>query len=392
MLRRRRFAATALIAVVGVTSAVTLAEAWDTDKPAAVRASATGAARPSPQATESLSVVVDGNAPASPANVYSAIAPGHVSVAVNGIQPRVYVPNNGSNTVDVIDPTTYKVIDHYAVGVEPQHITPSWNMKRLYVGNTYSNTLTVIDPKTGKPIGTKNVFDTYNLYFTPDGKRAVDVAERMNTLFIYDPQSWEILDKVTIPWAGGDHMDFSADGSYLMLSTEYAGRLVKVDTKSWKVTGSVPLSGSPVDVKISPNGKVFFVANQIRDGVSVVDPVRMKEVAFIPTGRGAHGFCVSRDARFLYVTNRLAGTISVVSFDTRKVVKTWNVGASPDMLQLTPDGTELWVSNRYDGTISVVSTKTGKVTHVIRVGTNPHGLTYFPQPGRYSIGHNGVYR
>ncbi len=327
-----------------------------------------------------------------PAGVYDAVTTGKISPSLRDIKPRVYVPNNGSNTVDVIDPTTYKVIDHYSVGIGPQHITPSWDLRHLYVGNTYSNTLTVIDPKTGKPAGTKSVFDTYNLYFTPDGTSAIDVAERMNTLFIYNPQTWQIRNRVAIRWAGADHMDFAADGSYLLLSTEYAGRLVKVDTRTWKVTGSVALGGSPVDVKVSPDGTVFFVANQVRNGVSVVDPAKMKEIAFIPTGKGAHGFCVSRDAKDLYVSNRLAGTVSVISFVTRRVVKTWNVGGSPDMLQVTPDGRELWVSNRYDGRVSVVSTASGKVTHVIRVGANPHGLTYFPQPGRYSIGHNGVYR
>jgi len=50
------------------------------------------------------------------------------------------------------------------------------------------------------------------------------------------------------------------------------------------------------------------------------------------------------------------------------------------------------MSNRYSGTVAVVDTRTGKITKVIQVGRDPHGLAYFPQPGRYSIGHNGVYR
>jgi YVTN family beta-propeller protein len=311
---------------------------------------------------------------------------------VKGVKARVYVPNNRSNTVDVIDPRTFRVVAHYSVGTYPQHITPSWDLKHLYVGDTYSNTLTVIDPRTGKPTGTVSVFDPYNLYFTPDGTRAIDVAERLNTLFFYNPHTWKLIGSVHIPWGGADHLDFSADGRYLMLSTEYAGRIVKVAVKSMKIVGSIGVSGSPVDVKVAPDGSVFFVANQIRNGVSVVDPVRMKEIAFIPTGPGAHGFCVSRDARSLYVSNRLAGTISVLRFATRRIVATWKVGGSPDMLQVTPDGRQLWVSNRYSGTVSVIGTRSGRVLHVIPVGSSPHGLTYFPQPGRFSIGHNGVYR
>ena len=101
---------------------------------------------------------------------------------------------------------------------------------------------------------------------------------------------------------------------------------------------------------------------------------------------------MSRDARDLYVSNRLAGTISVISFASQRVVHTWHVDGSPDMLQVSADGRLLWASNRYDGTVSVISTKTGHVLHTIRVGSSPHGLTLFPQPGAFSLGHNGVYR
>jgi YVTN family beta-propeller protein len=94
----------------------------------------------------------------------------------------------------------------------------------------------------------------------------------------------------------------------------------------------------------------------------------------------------------LYVTNRLAGTISVIDFSSRKVVATWDVGGSPDMIQVTPVGKQVWVSNRFGTTVEVISTVTGHIIHQIEVGPDPHGLAYFPQPGRFSLGHNGVYR
>ena len=99
----------------------------------------------------------------------------------------------------------------------------------------------------------------------------------------------------------------------------------------------------------------------------------------MPTGRGAHGLAISRDTRALYVANRLAGTISVIDFEAWGVAATWWIGGSPDMLQVSPDG-------------YVVDTGSGQLTHRLRTGAAPHGLTFFPQPDRYSIGHNGVYR
>lgn len=324
--------------------------------------------------------------------VWDGMATSRLSPRVADIPARVYVPNNRSNTLTEIDPATFRVIRTIRVGTGPQHVTPSWDMRHLYVGNTYSNTLTEIDPMSGRAVRTISVPDPYNLYFTPDGSLAIDVAERLQRLFFFDPHTWALRGSVAIPWAGADHLDFSANGRYLLLSTEYAGQVVKVNVSERRVVGSVHVGGSPVDVKLSPDGEVFYVANQVRGGVSVIDPVHMREVRFIRTGAGAHGFCISRDARELYVSNRLAGTISVLNFASGRVERTWHVGGSPDMMQVSADGAELWVSNRYDGTVSVVATRNGRVIRTIHVGSEPHGLTLFPQPGRFSIGHNGVYR
>jgi len=325
-------------------------------------------------------------------NVYESILAGETSPAVAGIPERVYVPDSGGSTVDVIDPSTYKVISRLNVGQVPYHVTPSWDMTSLYVANDRSNTLTVIDPRTATIRATIPVQHPYNLYFTPDGARAIVVAERLKRLEFRDPHTWATIKTVDIPWPGVDHIDFSADGSYLLASTEFAGVVVKVDTVRMEVTGLVTVGGQPIDVRLSPDGTLFYVANQARNGVSVIDPQAMKEVGFIPTGKGAHGLQISRDTRFLYVSNRLAGSISVIDFATHRVVATWNIGGSPDMLQVSPDGSQLWAAGRFDRAVYVVSTASGALLQRIPVGVQPHGLTYFPNVGRISLGHNGVYR
>jgi YVTN family beta-propeller protein len=261
------------------------------------------------------------------------------------------------------------------------------------VDNAQSGQLTEIDPATGKAGRTiTDVTDPYNMYFTPDGSKAIVVAEEHRRLDFRDPKTWKVIRSLRIPWAGIDHMDFTADGRYALASTEFAGVLVKVDTETMTIAGTLDVGGLPIDVRLARDGSVFYVANQGRHGVSIVDPAAMKEVGFLPTAKGAHGMAVSRDARSLYVSNRLAGSISVIDFATRTVVATWKVGGSPDMEQVSSDGTQLWVSNRFHGTVTVVDTRTGKTLKVIRTGGSPHGLCYFPQPGRFSLGHNGVYR
>jgi YVTN family beta-propeller protein len=317
------------------------------------------------------------------------------------MKPRVYVPDEQNGTVAVIDPSTFKIVDRYPVGASPEHVTPDWDLRRLYVEAAFGNRLAVIDAATGRPSGRHNMVGPYNLYFTVDGTMAIVVLDSSKAgvkyggskqISFYDRRTWRLLKALDIPYAGADHMDFSADGSYFVLSAEYSGTLVKVDVAKKKIVAVLRVGGDPIDVRLSPDGKVFYVANQLRNGVSIIDPVRMRELAFVPTGRGAHGLAVSRDSRSLYVTNRVAGTLSVIDFATRKRVRTSRIGGSPDMIALSPNGTQLWISNRYGGTVSVVNARTGAVIRLIRVGGRPHGLAYFPQPGRFSLGHNGIYR
>jgi YVTN family beta-propeller protein len=391
--RPARILAAALLAFVILSPAgVVFAVVWTTPYLAPVPESVapTGPIRVQPAPD-----VQAASLPAAPVNVYANIMSGVVPCPLCKIPPRVYVPNSGAGTVDVINPLTFKVIDHFAVGSIPHHIAPAWDMSALYVDNEGSSSLTVINIHTGRPSGTISIPYPYNIYFTPDGTKAIDVVERLQRIEFRDPRhGWRLLASVAIPWAGADHMDFSADGSYLMISTEYTGMVAKVDVNKMKLVGYVRVGGLPIDVKLSPDGTVFYVSNQGRSGVSVVDPIAMKEIQFIKTGNGAHGFQISRDTKSLYVSNRLEGSFSVIDFATRKVVAKWYIpgGGSPDMLQLNPAGTQLWASGRYNGTVYVMSTVTGKLIAKIAVGSEDHGLTYFPNVGLHSLGHNGVYR
>jgi YVTN family beta-propeller protein len=388
----------AILFVVAVVSpaGVVFAVVWTAPPVTTVASQATSAGDTQPARMLPAPDVQPVSLPAPDFNVYANTLSGVVPCPLCDIPPRVYVPNSMAGTVDVIDPLTFKVIDHYGVGAIPHHIAPAWDMSALYVDNEGSSKLTVIDIHTGRPNGqTISIPFPYNLYFTPDGTKAIDVVERLQRIEFRDPHNgWALIKSVAIPWPGADHLDFSADGSYLMISTEYSGVVARVDVVNMRLDGYVRVGGLPIDVKLSPDGRYFFVTNQGKMGVSVIDPATMSEIQFIPTGRGAHGLQVSRDTKSLYVSNRLEGSISVIDFATRTVVAKWHIpgGGSPDMLQLNPEGTQLWASGRYNKTVYVMSTVDGTLLAKIPVGSEDHGLTYFPNVGLHSLGHNGVYR
>jgi DNA-binding beta-propeller fold protein YncE len=339
-----------------------------------------------------------GHAPADPDNVYSGTAPADLSSVVKGDPQLVYVPNTLSNTVDIISQRTLKVIGSFATGALPQHVTPAWNLKTLWVDNDVGNTLTPINPRTAKPGKPIPVEDPYNLYFTPDGRYAIVVAERLRRLDFRQPNTMRLKHSLSVPMcAGVDHMDFSADGRYAYASCEFASRMIEVDLRSQKVIRTLSLdngSASPQDVKLSPDGQTLYSADQMAGGLWEINPNTFKVMGFLKTGAGAHGLYPSRNDKYLYVSNRQAGTISVVSFATKKVVKTWQLPlpASPDMGNVSADGKTLWLSGRYNSVVYAINTITGKLRAAIPVGDGPHGICVWPQPGSYSLGHTGILR
>ena len=366
-------------------------------------------------------------------NLYSETRMDQLLPAVKEDLARVYVPNLRGNNVTVIDPATLKVVDTFKVGRAPQHIVPSWDMRTLWVANNAERgndgSLTPVDPRTGKPGQAIPVDDPYNVYFTPDGQSTIIVAEAKHRLDFRDPKTLKLQYSIDAPkCAGINHGDFSIDGRYAIFTCEFEGTVVKIDLVKKAVLGYLKLEmpktrfkggakspnpleteictvtkGMPQDIRISPNGKIFYVADMEADGVHVLDGDAFKEVGFITTGVAAHGLYPSRDAKLLYVANRGShsihgkpngpGSVTVIDFASGKVLNNWPVpgGGSPDMGNVSNDGKWLWLSGRFDDVVYRFDTDSGRVDQV-KVGKEPHGLAIWPQPGRYSLGHTGNFR
>ncbi|MEO7107718.1 MAG: YncE family protein [Rhodoferax sp.] len=371
--------------------------------------------------------VIDSN------NLYSETTTGKLSPAVVNDLERIYVPNLRSNNVTVIDPNTMKVVDRFKVGRSPQHIVPSWDLRTLWVANNAERakdgSLTPINPLTGKPGKAIPVDDPYNLYFTPDGQSAIVVAEARHRLDFRDPKTLAMQYSIDVPKCGGvNHGDFSIDGKFAIFTCEFEGSIAKIDLVKKSVVGYLKLAlpktrfkdvssagnpfeteicsaskGMPQDIRISPNGKIFYVADMEADGVHLIDGETFKEVGFIATGVASHGLYPSRDGKLLYVSNRGShsihgkrkgpGSVTVIEFASNKIVANWPVpqGGSPDMGQVSNDGKWLWLSGRFDDEVYRFDTTSGAVTK-IAVGQEPHGLAVWPIPGRYSLGHTGNLR
>ena len=426
-------AGTAALALVGALLWVGAQRNLATAQAASPAASATAA--PAVLTIPGMPPVIDAR------NLYSETAAGKLSPALAGDLERIYVPNLRGNDVYVVDPAAMKVVDRFKVGRSPQHVVPSWDLRTLWVTNNAERrtdgSLTPIDPRTGKPGPAIDVDNPYNMYFTPDGKSAIVVAEARKRLDFRDPKSMALQYSIDVPGCPGvNHADFSIDGRTAIFTCEFSGTLAKIDLVERKVLGYLKLQmpatrfkevpgaprtkpgqawepgeselctatkGMPQDIRSSPDGKRFYIADMHADGVHIVDAASFKQVGFIATGLGAHGLYPSRDGKRLYVANRGShkihgsrlgnGGVAVIDFATEKIVARWGVpgGGSPDMGNVSADGKYLWLAARYDDVIYRFDTASGDVVQ-IKVGAEPHGLTVWPQPGRYSLGHTGNLR
>lgn len=418
---RPRALALALTLAAALTA--TACSGGSADRAVGASASPSAAAVSGSPAGEASGSATPSPSPSTAYNVYAGTAPDKFSAAVQGHRELVYVPNTLSNSVQVIDPKTYQIVDRFGTGKDPHHVVPSWDLKTLYVNDTQGNDLVPIDPVTGKPGAKIPVVDPYNLYFTPDGSKALVIAERFNRIDVTDPVTFKLERSLAMPCGGPNHLDYSKDMDVFVISCEFTGHLIVVDKdvtevkkvidlspiatpgatspeEAWHGTGKPQAglrkghSAMPQDVRLTPNGKYFLAADMLRNGVWVIDAATLEYVKFIQTGKGAHSVYPSRDTKRLFVANRDEGSVTVLDAETLDNVAKWIIpgGGSPDMGGVTADGSEFWLSGRYHAEVYVFDTTTGELKHRIKTDAGSHGLLVWPQPGAFSLGHTGNMR
>lgn len=408
-----------LVAAVLLLSSCTIQAAGDTSRSALTTTSGpsptTSFVTTSPTSPTSATSTTS----TSPVNIYAGAAAGKLSDTATKARALVYVPNSSANTVQVIDPATFRVIGTYSTGGQPQHVVPSWDMKALWVNDTLGNDLVRIDPTTGKPGKRVKVQDPYNLYFTPEGAHALVMAERLRRIDVLNPRTMALERSLSVPCRGVNHADYSADLSFFVASCEFSGKLLVIDRQATRLIKVIDLnptktpgatsaheamrmggprsnlvpgaSAMPQDVRLTPDGTRFLVADMLRNGIWVINASTQGIERFIPTGKGAHGIYPDRAGRRMFVSNRDEGSISVLDSSSLAITATWRIpgGGSPDMGGVTADGSQLWLSGRYHSEVYVLNTTTGGLIKRIKVNGGPHGLLVWPQPGSFSLGHTG---
>ncbi|WP_433328981.1 YncE family protein [Spirillospora sp. CA-294931] len=316
---------------------------------------------------------------------------GMLTPGARSLPPRVFVPNPGGGTVDVIDPRTLRLAGRVKVGRGTTRVVPSWDLRKLWVDAR--GTLVPLSPRSAKRGAPLKLGAPGPLYFPPDGRDALVLGPRR--LDVRDPLTLVPRASLPLPCSASGHADFSADASALLATCTSSARLVRLSLSTRKVAATLrlPKGSAPSAVRLSPDGRTFYVADPAKGGLWLIDASRFRVTSFVPTSPGARGLVLSRDTQRLHVVG--ATTVATVSFTTRKVTSRW-----PLPRALTPavpggisaDGTTLWLSAPKAGTVYALSAHTGRLQAKLKTGGTPQAPVPYPQPARYSLGGPALYR
>jgi DNA-binding beta-propeller fold protein YncE len=314
-------------------------------------------------------------AASSSPDVYAATGPDMLTAAARRIPARLYVPHGP--VVDVFDQKTLRPVGRITTKAAVRQVVPSWDLGTLWISGAHSLTpLSAVTGRSGRPV---KIPGPYTLHFTPDGLSALIIAGRK--LEFRNPRTMALRSTVLLPCTANGSADFSAGGEFLVASCRYSRKtagLVRVDWLGGKVTDTLKFRTDPQNVRLAPDGSVFYVADT--DRVRVIDASPLRQLATVRTGPGTHALTPSRDGTALYVTTK--STIATLAFATRSVTRAWPIPSATDLGGVSADGSVLWMYGPKQ--VFALSPVTGLVLR--RLPRPATQLTVYPQPGRYSLG------
>ena len=301
---------------------------------------------------------------------FSALQPAHANVVV--------VLNSRDATVKLLDPVTYAETATFAVGKEPHHLMSTPDEKSLIVASSVGNELIFLDPKSGKVQRTvKDVYDPYQIGFSPDQKWFVTASLRLDRVDIYKYEGGNLTLSKRIPLAKlPSHMAFNAASNMVFVTQQGSDQVSAIDLTTQTVKWTMSVGKLPAGIAVTPDDKYLLVGIMGSDYVEVIDWRTQKTVKRIKAGDGAHNFRAFGDKRHTFVSNRVANTINIIDETTLENVGTINVPGGPDCMEMTADGKLLWVTLRWIKKVAVIDVASRKVIKLIPVGRSPHGVFF----------------
>jgi YVTN family beta-propeller protein len=323
--------------------------------------------------------------------------------AISAAAGVVYVADEGSNSVSVIDTDSLKRVATIAVGRAPHNVQIAPDGKLAWVTNEGERHTAphgaIVHGEQGSPSDRGEIWaiDTSrnevvakipvgshpaHVVLTPDGRFAYVTNGGDDTVSIVDTAARAVVATVRV----GEYphgIRIGPDGKEAYVANLKGGTVSVIDTASMKEVAKIPVGKGPAQTGFTPDGRLGFVSLSQENSVALIDPATRKVVARIPVGTVPIQLFATPDSRLLLVANQgtkqsPGKTVSVIDIAERRVANTVETGAGAHGVIVDRDGRHAFVTNIYAGTVSVLDLKSMKVVANIVVGNSPNGISTWP--------------
>ena len=314
-----------------------------------------------------------------------------------GAQDRVYLSDQSSNTVSVVDPSSNKLLGVIRLGeLTPANLSPLYRGQLLVHGMGFSpdhrtlvvvsigsNSVTFIDTATNGVKHTAYVGRSpHEAMVTPDGKEVWVTIRGEDYVQVLDGRTYAPTRRISVPNGPGMTI-FSPDGKYGYVVSSFVAEMVVVDTGTYSVLARVKQASpfSP-DVAATPDGKqLWFTLKDIGKTQVVNAQPPFQDIALLDTGPITNhvNFARTAQGQFAYVTVGGLNAVKVFSTgDKPELVATIPTGDLPHGLWASGDGTRIYVGLENGNGVAAIDTATNKVVATIASGQSPRGMVYIP--------------
>src|SRR5262249_22432051 len=287
---------------------------------------------------------------------------------------HLYVSNEDSNDVSIIDTKTDVVVATVPVGKRPRGLRLSRDGRMLLVALSGSP-----KPPHGREASALPADRS------ADGIGMVDLALGRVVRVLPSGQDPETF-------------DLSPDGRTLYVANEETAEASLIDVASGKITRRVAVGGEPEGVATRPDGRVVYVTSELDNRVSVLDAKSGDLVAMAPTGTRPRAAAVSTDGKRAFVSAELGGTVTIVAAVRHVPVATIDlrppqvapsqVLPMPMGVTLSPDGRMLYVTAGRGRSLFVLDAASGRILRTIAdVGARPWGVAVTPDGSKLYTAH-----
>lgn len=275
---------------------------------------------------------------------------------------KVYVADEESSTISVIDAASFKKIGSIPVGQGPHNVQVAPGGKLVWVTN---------NGEPGKAAGKAPARGM--------PKSAHAAMAGAGELWAIDTASDTVVAKVAVGMHPA-HVVLTPDGRYAYVTNGGDNTASVVDTTALRTVATVALGASPHGIRISPDGKQAWVANLKGGTVSVVDIQTRKQITRIAVGKGPAQVGFTADGRLGFVSLSEENQVAVIDPATRKVLRKIAVGTVPIQLYATPDSRLLLVANqgtraKPGNSVSMIDLESFMVVASVETGLGAHGVT-----------------